>query len=333
MSSHHLSRLVFGIATLVLFVGLLFSGFRTSAARPDRTPPTTPANLVATNVTATNVTLSWKASTDDSGKFSYKVRINNLNNSAYNSLATVSQSQPTYTAKFLPPKSSYTFAVYAVDEAGNQSSDSNLVKVITLADTTPPSAPVLQAVVLGPSQIQLTWTTSTDNVANHCCSYGVNVNGSPIAEHINWAVAPPGNLSAIIRHLKPSTIYMFSVSATDWSGGNVATSNTVTRTTDASNDTTPPTAPTSLHLVRDDSCAEVWLGWGEATDDTDTQDEVEYEIYVNGVLSPLPVSAGVDFDFVYGTAFGDNFFQVRAVDRSGNTSAPSNLLKLFLWPC
>ena len=30
------------------------------------------------------------------------------------------------------------------------------------------------------------------------------------------------------------------------------------------------------------------------------QDKVEYEIYVNGVPSPLPVSAGVDVDFVYG---------------------------------
>jgi len=95
----------------------------------------------------------------------------------------------------------------------------------------------------------------------------------------------------------------------------------------------PPTAPTNLHLVRDDSCAEVWLGWNEATDETDAQDTIEYEIYVNSVLSPLPVSAGVDFDFVYGTAHGDNFFTVKAVDRSGNTSAASSPIKLFLWPC
>ena len=100
-------------------------------------------------------------------------------------------------------------------------------------------------------------------------------------------------------------------------------------------DTTAPTgpAPTNLHLVRDDGCAEVWLGWTEASDNADTQDQIEYEIYVNGVISPLPVSAGVDFDFVYGTAFGDNIFTVKAVDRSGNTSTASSPLKLFLWPC
>jgi len=88
-----------------------------------------------------------------------------------------------------------------------------------------------------------------------------------------------------------------------------------------------------LHLVRDDGCGEVWLGWDEATDDLDAQDQIEYEIYVNGVLSPLAVSAGVDPDFVYGTNHGDNWFLVKAVDRTGNTSVSSNPIRLFLWPC
>jgi hypothetical protein len=44
----------------------------------------------------------------------------------------------------------------------------------------------------------------------------------------------------------------------------------------------------------------------------------EYEIYVNGVLSPLAVGAGIDRDFVYGTASGENTFTVKAVDRAGS---------------
>ena len=54
---------------------------------------------------------------------------------------------------------------------------------------------------------------------------------------------------------------------------------------------------------------------------------------MNGVLSPLPVSAGVSTDLVYATAFGDNEFFIKAVDLSGNSSAPSKTIKLFLWPC
>jgi hypothetical protein len=65
------------------------------------------------------------------------------------------------------------------------------------------------------------------------------------------------------------------------------------------------------------------VGWTQATDDTDPQYLIEYEIYVNGVLSPLAVGAGIDRDFVYGTA-SENTFTVKAVDQAGNTSEASN---------
>jgi len=336
MTTRHLSRLIIGIAALALTTSLLFNETASSAAagKGDKSAPTTPTNLVVTAITESTVSLSWNAATDNSGKFSYQVRINNLTNSAYNSLATVSQASTTYTARYLASNSPYSFSVYAVDGSGNRSADSNVASASTLKDTTPPSVPVLQATVLGPSEVQLTWTKSTDNIPSNCCNYGFNLNGNPYTQTVSWAVAPSSDkLSAIIRHLTPGTAYSFSISASDYSGGNVATSNVVNAITQPSSDVVPPTAPTNLHLVRDDSCAEVWIGWTQSTDGVDAQDKIEYEIYVNGVLSPLPVSAGVDFDFVYGTAFGDNVFTVKAVDRSGNTSAASSPLKLFLWPC
>jgi hypothetical protein len=88
---------------------------------------------------------------------------------------------------------------------------------------------------------------------------------------------------------------------------------------------TPPSTPTNVRIV-DGGCVEFWLGWTQSTDDIDPQDAIEYEIYVNGVLSPLPVGGGIDRDFVYGTAGGENTFTVKAVDRAGNTSAPSNAM-------
>jgi hypothetical protein len=62
----------------------------------------------------------------------------------------------------------------------------------------------------------------------------------------------------------------------------------------------------------------------QSTDDADAQSAIEYEIYVNGVLSPLAVGAGIDNDLVYGTASGQNTFTVKAADRAGNTSEASN---------
>jgi hypothetical protein len=316
-------------AALAFTAVLLFSGQTVSAGKGDRSAPTTPANLMVTAVGDTSVSLTWQPSTDNSGKFSYKVRITNLNNSAYNSLATVSQTQTTYSAQYLATNSNYTFSVYAVDDSGNKSADSNIASAHTLADTTAPTGPVLQASVLGPSQVQLTWTRATDNVSYSCCNYGINLNGARITQNINWI----SQTSAVIRHLQPGAAYSFSVTASDYSGGNATTSNVVNAVTPPSSDTLPPTVPTNLHLVQDDSCAEVWLGWTESSDNADSQDNIEYEIYVNGVVSPLPVNSGIDFDFVYGTAFGDNYFTIKAVDKSGNSSAPSTPIKLFLWPC
>jgi fibronectin type 3 domain-containing protein len=332
MTTQQISRLIVAIAAVVLISILLFTGSKTSAAKGDRSAPTTPTNLVVTGLTDSTVSLSWQGSTDNSGSLSYRIKITNLANSAYNSLATVSQTQTTYTARYLATNSSYTFSVYAIDGSGNKSADSNLVGAKTLADTTPPSTPVLQVAVLSPSEVQLTWSRSTDNT-NYCCNYSFNMNSDPLTQNIYWAQAPANSLSIVVRHLTPGTTNSFSVNVSDGSAGNVATSNTVSATMPPSSDGVPPSAPTNIHLVQDNSCGEIFLGWTESADNADSQDNIEYEIYVNGVLSPLPISAGIDYDFVYATAFGDNVFTVKAVDRSGNTSTASSPLKLFLWPC
>ncbi|HYK20073.1 MAG TPA: fibronectin type III domain-containing protein, partial [Pyrinomonadaceae bacterium] len=121
MTSRCLSRLIIAITAFAFLGGLVFSVPVSSAGKGDRSSPTTPTNLAITAVTQTSVSLTWSPSTDNSGKFSYKVRITNLNNSAYNSLATVSQTSTSYTATYLATNSSYRFSVYAVDGSGNQS--------------------------------------------------------------------------------------------------------------------------------------------------------------------------------------------------------------------
>ena len=332
MTTRRSSRLVAGTAFLALALVFLLNGAPVSAGKGDKTAPSTPTNLKVTAITDSTVSLSWNASSDNSGKFSYRLKITNPANSAFNSTATISQTQTAYIAKFLAVNSSYSFSLSAVDDAGNQSGNSNIVNAKTLADTTGPSAPVLQAAAVAPSQVQLTWTRATDDVPNNCCTYSFKLNGSTITQNINWAPAPANQLSVIIRHLSPGTDFSFNVGVSDYSG-NITMSNTAPAITPPSSDTTPPSLPTNLHLVQDNSCGEVWLGWDQSTDETDPQSMIEYEIYVNGVLSPLPVSAGVNTDFVYATAFGDNTFYIKAVDRSGNSSAPSQSIKLFLWPC
>ena len=334
MTIQTLARLIIATATVALLALLLFSGRIASAAKADKLAPTTPSNLVVTAITENTVSLRWNPSTDNSGKFSYRVKVNSLNGS-FNVLETVSQTQATYTVRYLVPFSRYSFAVFAVDGSGNRSSDSNLVTADTPGDTIPPSAPVLQATTLGPSQVQLTWTKSVDNIPNYCCSYAFSMNGSPLTQHINAAAAPSNSLSVIIRHLPPGTVNTFAVTAIDYTGRNSSISNSASAETWASIDRTPPSVPTNLHVISfDTGGGEGWLGWTQSLDETDAQNNIEYEIYVNGVLSPLPVSAGVDFDFVYALPMVcEQTFTVKAVDKTGNTSAASAPVKVKLWVC
>jgi hypothetical protein len=314
-----------GGAALVLVFTLVAVGSvaaATSGKKPpptggDRTPPTTPSNLRAGNLTQTSVTLAWDASTDDSGSVTYTVYKDGQP-------FTVPQGQRTLTVDWLSPGRTYSFYVTARDPSLNESGRSNTVTVTALPDTTPPTAPVLSGHVRGPSQVGLTWTASKDDITWWTLGYRVFVNGAPATANVNWNT----ERDVFLRHLTPSTTYTFAVEANDFNG-NTTMSNTITLTTDATTDVTPPSPPTNVHITRSNGCPEFFVGWTQATDDHDPQYLIEYEIYVNGVLSPLAVSAGVSEDFVYATATGANVFTVKAVDQAGNTSQASNAVTEF----
>ena len=303
-------------AALILVLGLIVVGPVAAGKKPpspsgDKTPPTTPTNLRVTSLGQTSVTLAWDPSTDNSGSFSYSV---NKDGQGF----TVPQTRTSFTIDWLSAGRTYTFYVTAVDGSLNTSGRSNTVTVTTLPDTAAPPAPVLSGQVRGPSQVRLTWNRVADDTSEFV-TYRVFANGTRVTEHLNWY----GETDVVLRHLAPSTTYTFTVKALDASS-NASTSNPVTLTTEASSDVTPPSVPTNVRIVGSNGCPEFWVGSTQSSDDTDPQSLIEYEIYVNGVLSPLAVSAGVDNDFVYATASGANTFTVKAVDQAGNTSQASN---------
>jgi chitodextrinase len=303
-------------AAIALVLALVVAGPVAAGKKPppttgDKTPPTTPTNLHATSLSQTSVTLAWDASTDNSGSLTYSV---NKDGQGF----TVPQGQTSYTIDWLSAGRTYTFYVTAVDSSLNTSGKSNILPVTTPPDTQAPPAPTLSGLVLGPSQVRLTWNRVEDDTSTFV-TYRIFANGAQVTQHLNWL----GETTVVLRHLAPSTTYAFSVKALD-QDANASESNAVTLTTEASSDVTPPSAPTNVHITGSFGCPEFFVGWTQSTDDTDPQYAIEYEIYVNGVLSPLAVSAGVDEDFVYATDSGANTFTVKAVDRAGNTSQASN---------
>jgi chitodextrinase len=233
--------------------------------------------------------------------------------------------QTTVSITSLTPGATYSFHVYAEDASWRRSGNSNTVTATVPLDTTAPTAPVLSATVVSPSQVALSWTRSTDDVPFGVTGYRVLVDGAP-ATNVLWR----SETLASVRHLTPATSYSFAVEARDMSG-NVSRSNAVSVTTQASTDIVAPTAPSNLRFIEERGDCEVVFGWNESTDDLDAQSALEYEIYANGVLGEVAPGNSIH---TYGSrGAASTTFVLHAVDRSGNTSAPSEGMTLTISGC
>jgi chitodextrinase len=289
-----------------------FALVATSAtAAPDRRPPTKPTNLHVTAKTLTSVSMAWNASTDNSGNFSYRVRL-----WGDPTVVTLPKTQTSYTWTGLRPGVQYYFWVEAVDGSGNKST-SDLLVVETVRDVTPPSPPAnLSIGTVTASQVSLSWDASTDD-SGIIDLYQVSV--SPAAGNVVFT----GATSATVAGLAPSTTYTFTVRARDAGWNFSRPSNAVTATTGASTDTTQPTAPTGLQIGHSHSC-EVDVRWTQSTDDQDPQSAIRYRLVDNGIPDPnFAFVIGTDRWVTYGFE-GTNTWVLHAIDSAGNRSASSN---------
>lgn len=188
----------------------------TPTPTPDSTPPSTPTNLTASVGSATSVNLSWTTSTDNVGVTGYWV--------VRNGVTLTSVTTTAYTDNSVSPNTTYQYQVSAFDAAGNISLLTAPVSVTTpaLPDTTPPSTPTnLTGSAISSSQINLSWTASTDNVG--VVGYDIYRNNNLLT-----SVTPTsfGDTS-----LTASTNYSYFVKARDAAGNVSNSSNTVTVTT------------------------------------------------------------------------------------------------------
>ncbi len=136
----------------------------TTLAPPDTTAPTVPGGLLATGAGMSQVNLIWTASTDNVGVTGYRVERSQAGCTSFNEIASVNQAN--YGDSGLASGTAYCYRVRAADAAGNLSAYSSTATANTTAppDTTPPSIPGgLTATAAGTSQINLSWTASTDN--------------------------------------------------------------------------------------------------------------------------------------------------------------------------
>ncbi len=191
------------------------------------------------------------------------------------------------------------------------------------ADTTPPTAPTnLTATAATTTQINLSWTASMDNVG--VTGYKVErCSGAGCANFVQ--IATPTGTTYNDTSLTASTSYSYRVRASDAAGNNSVYSNTVSATTPAGADATPPTAPTNLTATAA-SATQINLAWTASTDNVGVTGYKVERCSGAGCTSFAQIATPT------GTAYNDTgltgstsySYRVRATDAAGNNSAYSN---------
>lgn len=184
-----------------------------------------------------------------------------------------------------------------------------VVKTSGPADITAPSVPAgLSAVAVSASQINLSWTASTDNVG--VTGYNIYRNGGFIATSATTSYSNIG--------LTASTTYTYTVAAFDAAGNTSAQSTSASATTQsAGGDTTAPTVPSGL-AASPVSSAQVNLTWLPSSDNVGV---TGYKVFRNGAqVASVAVTNYSDTGLSANTTYS---YTVSAFDVAGNNSAQS----------
>lgn len=273
-----------------------------SFAATDTTPPSTPTGLAATPVSLSQINLSWTASTDNVGVTGYGI--------FRDGLQVGTTAATSYSDTGLSAGTNYTYAVDAFDAAGNLSTQSSTVSTSTLSDTTAPSVPTgLTATAVSSSQVNLSWSASSDNVG--VTGYDIYRNGVQVATTAATSYSDIG--------LSASMGYTYTVAAFDAEDNVSAQSGSVSATTLASSstDTTPPSVPPGLSASAVSS-SQINLTWTASTDNVGV---TGYKVYRNG--TQIGTTAGTSYSDTGLSVSTTYSYTVAAYDAAGNTSAQS----------
>ena len=179
--------------------------------------------------------LTWSASSDNVGVTGYQIfRGGTL-------ITTVTGTS--YSNTGLTANTSYSYTVKAIDAAGNASANSNTASATTQVapgDVVLPSTPAnLVATAVSSSQINLSWSASTDNVG--VTGYQIFRGGTLLTTVTGTSYSNTG--------LTASTAYSYTVRATDAAGNLSPNSSTASATTQGV--TSPPPPPSTKFSIND----------------------------------------------------------------------------------
>jgi hypothetical protein len=295
-------------------------------------PPTAPTNLKVTATTYDSVSLSWGASADGSSPVTYTLAISNptLDAGSTGKIPDISTTSYDWSGALVQPGQTYSFTVFAVNSAGQESAASNAVSTTTPAAPLPPAP---QVSVTGTTAWTVTLTISDSLPGGGFVGESILVNGKTPQEYPG-SLYPNQSGTVTLLGLSAGTTYSVAVTAYNEYGQDGGTT-TISATTQTTTDTTPPSAPSNFSVgdyLQDVGygCTEQTITWSPSADPNYPQSDLYYEVIINGVDSgPVndilgnQISGGVLSELVY-MPVGTDTIDIVAVDPSGLVSPASN---------
>jgi chitodextrinase len=281
----------------------------------DHTPPTVPGGLTATAFDCTSVALSWAAAFDPSGSGVRGYRI--WRNDAF--VTEVAAPNTTFLDVGLSENHTYSYRVSAKDRSDNESGQSAeaVAALVPCNDAAPPSVPTgLTANAVDCSRVQLAWNATTDVGGSGVRGYRILRNGALIIE------VPDGTTTFLDAGLSPVHAYSYTISATDRSNNESASSAAVAVTTPVCDSKTSPSVPTAVFAVPA-ACTQINLNWSPSTDLSGAGLR-GYKIFRNGSFVTELGASSTAFADTSVSSLRTYAYKVSAVDKAGNESAQSD---------
>lgn len=281
------------------------------------TPADTTAPIVAITAPAEGATVSGTitvsaTATDNVGVLGVQFKQDATNIGAEDTSSPYSASLNTASLS----NGTHTLTAVARDSAGNTTTANTITITVnnTVADTTAPSTPTnLSATAVSTSQINLSWSASTD--ATGVTGYTIYRNGTQLTTTTGTTYQHTG--------LSPSTLYTYTVSAYDAAGNTSSPSTSASATTQATaqvaTDTTAPTI-TSFTIPNTSTSLTTTVSSLVATD---AQGVTGYKI-TETPSAPLSSDAGwsstIPTTYIFSNA-GSKTLYAWAKDSAGNVSS------------
>jgi len=291
----------------------------TASSTTSHNSPSAPTNLTATAAGPVQINLSWTASTEQGGTISQYL-IERCQGAGCSNFAQVGTSATTSLNNAgLTASTSYTYRVRASDTLNNLGPYSSTATAVTAAPTlTPPSG--LTASAVGPSQIDLSWSASTETggtISKYLVERCLGAGCTSFAQ-VGTSTTTSFNDTALLG----STSYTYRVRATDAANNLSPYSSTATATTSA------PilTAPSNLSATAA-SITQINLTWTASTETGGTISGYLVERCSGAAcvnFAQIATPTATTYNDLGLTASTSYSYRVRATDAAGNFSPYSS---------